>query len=198
MVQNNEKGTTMLETILYISFLLMLGSTIYSNISKGVNRYKTGRLTQQLVDLKKAIIQYTAVDEDFSKLSEEGMRRTSSMPIDMRQLRHALSGPVKFGPATEIATVEDTNNKYMFYVKFHSIRQEACIELLTQGQFFTDGSEMDSLQVNNNYCWKYPYSLFKFGSCGYTTTLTKQHLEMNDGIKGCTKKNSNTITWIFS
>ncbi len=198
IAKNNEKGSTMIETIMYIAVLIVLGTTLAKGAANVFGRYKVGRLAQQIIDLKKSIISFTAINEDYTQLSMEAMKKANALPLDMKSLTHALAGKIEFGPATEIATVEDTNNKYMFYVKFHSIRQEACIELLTQGQFFTDGSEMDSLQVNNNYCWKYPYSLFKFGSCGYTTTLTKQHLEMNDGIKGCTKKNSNTITWIFS
>lgn len=197
MVQNNEKGTTMLETILYISFLFMLGSTIYSNISKGVNRYKTGRLTQQLVDLKKAIIQYTAVDEDFSKLSEEGMRRTSSMPIDMRQLRHALSGSVKFGPATEIATTTDAINKYLYYITFENVSNKACIEVITSAQFYTTGSEMDSIIVNERYGWQYPFSHFDLNT-STTRILTSHNFSYPDVAAACSEGAHNNITWIFS
>ena len=145
MFKNDEKGLTMIETLLYLSFLLMLASTIYSNIAKGFDRYRTGRLSQQLVDLKKAIIQYTAVDEDYSQLTEEGMVRTSSMPLDMRHLRHSLSGPIKFGPATEIATTTDAINKYLYYITFENVHNKACIEVITAAQFYTTGSEMDSL-----------------------------------------------------
>lgn len=196
MVQNNEKGTTMLETILYISFLFMLGSTIYSNISKGVNRYKTGRLTQQLVDLKKAIIQYTAVDEDFSKLSEEGMRRTSSMPIDMRQLRHSLSGPVKFGPATEIATTTDAINKYLYYITFEKVTNKACVEVITSAQFYTTGSEMDSVIVNERYGWQYPFSHFDLNT-PTKRILTSHNFSYQDVSNAC-NQGTNNITWIFS
>ncbi|MBQ8750724.1 MAG: hypothetical protein IJZ30_03715 [Alphaproteobacteria bacterium] len=197
MVQNNEKGTTMLETILYISFLFMLGSTIYSNISKGVNRYKTGRLTQQLVDLKKAIIQYTAVDEDFSNLSEEGMRRTSSMPIDMRQLRHALSGPVKFGPATEIATTTDAINKYLYYITFENLSNKACIEVITSAQFYTTGSEMDSVIINERYGWQYPFSHFDLNT-STKRILTSHNFSYQDVANACSEGAHNNITWIFS
>ena len=196
--QNNEKGSTMIETIMYISLLIVLGTTLAKGAANVFNRYKIGRLAQQIIDLKRAILAHTAINEDYSKLNMEDMQKSNALPLDLKGLRHALSGKIEFGPATDIATTEDTNNKYMFYVTFHSLSKNACIELLTQGQFFTDGSEMDSLQVNNNYCWKYPYSLFNFDNCGYSTTLSNQHLQISDGLRGCTRETSNTVTWIFS
>lgn len=201
VTKNNEHGTTMIETIMCISLLIVVGTSIARGVVSVFNRYKTGRLAQQVIDLKRAILAYTAINEDYTSLSEQAMINADALPIDLKALRHAMNGKIEFGPTTTLSSAQnasDSNNKYMFYVTFHSLRQEACIELLTQGQFFTDGAEMDSLQVNDNYCWQYPYSLFKFNSCGYSTTLSKQHLELKDGLRGCKNKDSNKITWIFS
>ena len=198
MEKNNQKGSTMVETLLYISLLIMLAMIAYSTIAKGINRYKIGRLSQQLVDLKRAIIQYTAVDEDYSNLTEEGMKRATAMPIDMRAFRHSLSGSVFFGPATEIAiNPADPINKYMYYITFENVGKEACLEVLTSGQFYTDGSEMDSLIVNTTYGWKYPFSHFDL-----TTSVTKimrnHNITLQDVMPACNKERTNKITWIFS
>lgn len=200
MAKNNEQGSTMIETIMYICILIALGTTLAQGVVRVFNRYQTGRLAQQIIDLKKAIIHFTAADEDYTKLAEEEMIKHKAIPFDMQNMLHAMNGKIEFGPSTEVAIhdPDNTNYKYMFYITFKDIDKEACIELLTQGQFYGDGSEMDSLIINHNYGWKYPFSLFSLTGLGYITTLTEQRLDMKDAIKGCVKTKDNEITWIFS
>ena len=50
----SEKGYTMLETIMYIGILGTLGAILASYASEVFGRYKTGRIAQQILDLKKA------------------------------------------------------------------------------------------------------------------------------------------------
>ena len=48
----SEKGYTMLETIMYIGILGTLGAILASYASEVFGRYKTGRIAQQILDLK--------------------------------------------------------------------------------------------------------------------------------------------------
>ena len=142
--KNNETGYTMIETIMYISILGVLGVVLASYANAVFTRYKTGRIAQQILDLKKAILSYTAAEEDYSTLDKTKMQEDKAIPLDMRDLHHALGGSIELGPVGN-----STTSKYLYYITFSGIYQKGCIELLSQGQFYGDGSEMDTLIVND-------------------------------------------------
>ena len=100
--KSNEAGRTMLETIMYISLLIVLGASIGQYISGAFRRYKIGRTAQQIIDFKKAVTHFTAADEDYTNLSIAHMDAEHSIPLDMRSTagtaRHALGGLVTAGP----------------------------------------------------------------------------------------------------
>ncbi len=200
---NNEKGSTMIETILYISVLGTLGVILASYVGAVLTRYKTGRIAQQILDLKKAIVNFTAADDSYVNLDEELMQAKKAIPLDMRNLHHALSGKITFGPVGD-GTI-DSNDKYLFYITFEDIYQKGCIELLLQGQFYNNGSDLDALIVNNNTAWYYEYSFYdttqihtryKINSLLSSTGSSRPTLEQIS--KACNRKNDNDITWIFS
>lgn len=200
MRQNNEKGYTMIETILYIGILGVLGAILASYAGSVITRYKTGRITQQIVDLKKAIINYTAADEDYTSLDMTKMQEDKAVPLDMRDLHHALSGRILFGPVGN-----GTNEKYLFYITFENIYRQGCVELLSQGQFYGDGSDMDTLIVNNKTAWFYEHSFYDT-----TSFQTRYEIRSNGSVaigirptmdqimKACDDEENNSITWIFS
>lgn len=200
---NNERGSTMMETIMYISILGALGVVLASYAGAVITRYKTGRIAQQILDLKKAIINFTAADESYANLNEDIMQEKKAIPLDMRNLHHALSGKIRFGAVGD-GTI-DPNDKYLFYITFEDIYQKGCIELLSQGQFYNNGSDLDALIVNNNTAWYYEYSF-------YDTTQIKTRYKINSLLssvgssrptleqisKACSRREDNDITWIFS
>jgi len=235
-VAKHEHGYTMLETIMYIGLLIVLGSTLASYASAVMRRYKTGRAAQQVLELKKAIIQFTAADEDYSNISILAMDKTASIPLDMRTgnpsvARNALGGIVQIGPAAELKeevpeadpedpeepetpsalTDEQKRMYYMFYIKFNGLPKASCAEILTQGQFYGDGSEMDTLIVNN-HMWKYQYSFYDYIQSGLNITQIKTmvptgvganaapsiRLSIDEALAACSDKNNNRIIWIFS
>ncbi len=200
MRHNNEKGYTMIETIMYISILGTLGVILASYAGNVITRYKTGRIAQQIIDLKKAIINYTAADEDYTQLNVAKMQEDKAIPLDMRDLYHALNGRVNFG-----SVGNGTNEKYLFYITFEGIYQQGCIELLSQGQFYGDGSDMDTLIVNNKTAWTYEHSfydtssiqtLYKIQSSGSVAVSIRP--SMNQILRACDEEDNNSITWIFS
>lgn len=209
--RSDENGTTMIETIMYISMLIFLGGTLAKYVSNTFNRYRVGRAAQQVIDLKKAIVHFTAASEDYTDLTEEAMDKQRAIPIDMRTAgqtaRHALGGSALFGPVTELLGAENSDNKYMFYITFNDLQQDACTEILTQGQFYGDGSEMDTLIVNNTSAWRYRYSLYDttgllsvhtLSSGGTGASAATIHLGIDEAVSACSNKKNNTITWIFS
>ena len=213
----NQKGYTMIETIMYISLLIILGGVLAGYAHHVISRYKTGRAAQQVIDLKKAIINFTAADEDYSNLSIAAMDHAHSLPMDMRNgdhvtAHHALGGSVQLGPASDDVLGDDSDNKdFMLYIRFNNLPKDSCVEILTQGQFYGDGSEMDTLIINGKFAWQYQHSFYdtsKYsgGNPVVSTLLPGSganavpsiRLNISDAVRACTEKDSNHITWIFS
>ncbi len=196
--KNNEQGSTMLETILYICVLIALGTTIARGVARVFHRYNLGRASQQVVDLKKTILMFTAADEDYGKVSTSEINK--ALPLDMKNWRHALGGEIEIGCAKDYdrANEEAVANKFMYFITFKDLDKGSCTEILSQGQFFSAGSEVDTLIVNERY-WQYEYSLFTFASTpGTINRLTQQHMQLQEAFTACSNKKDNTITWIFS
>ena len=198
-----EKGYTMLETIMYIGILGMLGAVLASTASDVFGRYKTGRITQQILDLQKAIIAYTAANEDYSELNANRMQTDRALPLDMRDLRHALGGRIEFGPIGDGSV--DSNDKYLFYITFETTPQKSCIEILSQGQFYGHGSGMDALIVNGETSWSYELSFYDTSSIGTRHQMSASAGEsagfrptVDQLLRACNRKDNNIITWIFS
>lgn len=198
--KSNERGNTMIQTIMYICILIALSTAIAKNISGIFGRYKVGRISQQLVELKKAIIQHSAVDEDYTLITEENMEKSNSMPLDLRDFRHALGGKIEIGAAIEISSSNPPlpTDKYMYYVTFHAVHKQACVEILSHGQFFTDGSELDTVIINNNVAWNYQFSQFETNHIPSVNQLQQQYLSIQEAIASCTRNADNLITWIFT
>jgi len=213
----NQKGYTMIETIMYISLLIILGGVLAGYAHTVISRYKTGRAAQQVIDLKKAIINFTASDEDYSNLSIAAMDKGRSLPMDMRNgdhasAHHALGGSVQLGPASDDVLGDDSENKdFMFYIRFNNLPKASCVEILTQGQFYGDGSEMDTLIVNGKFAWQYQHSFYDTGKYSGgnpevnilmpgtgANAVPSIRLNISDAVRACTEKDTNHITWIFS
>lgn len=208
----SENGYTMLETIMYISIMIVLGGVLAKYVHTVFERYKTGRVSQQVVDLKKAIMQYTATDEDYSRLDIDKMIDDRAIPFDLTGKLNALGGRISFGPVSKINATPSTDVKdnYMFYITFEGLPQTSCVELLTQGQFYGGGSDIDCIITNDEVKWGYQYSLY--ASCGRNNPKSENVAKMVDNkaesitdkitistaLSACNKQKNNKITWIFS
>lgn len=209
----NERGYTMLETIIYIGLLIAVGGWLASMAHNAQYRYKIGRTAQQILDLKKAILQFTATNEDYSALTIQAMNEGSSLPTDMRttnntKARHALGGEIELGCVKNIPGIGSNNDyKYLFYITFKNLSKKACTELLTQGQFYGDGSDLDTLIINSSNAWRYEYSMYPKNNLNVTTftigengfsSVENIHLTVSEALTACSRQNDNVITWIFS
>ncbi len=211
--KNNQHGYTMIETILYISLLIILGGILTGYAHNVIRRYRIGRVAQQVIELKKAILQYTAVNEDYTALDINKMIEKDALPLDMRSQRHALGGAVSLGAVSDLPGVPQNDNyRYLFYIRFDNLFRGACTELLTQGQFYGDGSDLDTLIVNNDHAWKYKHSYFDDTPTEGTNILEPDistatpdlmsapniRLTISEALDACHKKDNNHIIWIFS
>lgn len=225
-IKEEQSGYTMIETIIYIGFLIILGGWLASFGNTVYKRYKIGRATQQVLDLRKAILNYTAAEEDYNNLSVENMNKAASLPSDMRtgsltKAKHALGGNVQIGPTTKYKHITDDEDKethkYMFYIIFENLDKKSCAEILTQGQFYSDGANLDTLIVNGNTNldintkkgkgWHYRNSIFKSNkietvklwNVNQSNSATNEPtLSIGEALDACSEKNNNSITWIFS
>ncbi|MBP5698308.1 MAG: hypothetical protein J6W96_02125, partial [Alphaproteobacteria bacterium] len=126
--------------------------------------------------------------------------------------KHALGGFIQIWPAKKFTKFTGSNNKYMYFIVFENLSQAACVELLTQGQFYGDGSDLDTIVVNRNINnfknnstsgirFRYSKSLF-WTDMKPTKTITlspnKPSVTINDAFTACSKKTGNSILWVFS
>jgi hypothetical protein len=232
---SNEKGYTMLEVLMYTGLIIILTGVIANMVSSVFYRYKIGRINQQVIDLKKSIVYYTATWENYGDLyigdgsmddtphflSLKRMQRDNVLSMDLKNGIHALGGGFDLGSSINYigdgvsADQDSTNNKYMFYVKFDGLSPEACTEVVTQGPFYSDSSDLDTLIINDEYLWKYEYSHFDYNGISPQNEIKLEYtgeveagttkkiipsiaLSIADAVKACHKKKDNTITWIFS
>ena len=214
-IKNNQSGRTMIEMILYISLLIVLATGIAKTIGHGFDRYAIGRTSQQVNELKKSVIQYTATSEDYKEIACDDCTQDSdiynplkkngfnkmlndkAIPYDMKHRTHQLGGLIALGCATDISS-SDVKNNYMFYITFNTIPKAACVEILTLGQFYSEGSEADTIIVNmgEGYekAFQFKHSLFDIPNA---IEITQHTLTMDQAVSACSQPN-NTLTWIFS
>ncbi len=212
-IKNEQSGRTMIETILYLALIGVLSAGIAKTISHTFDRYAIGRLGQQLRELKKSVINYTAAYEDYSVLSGNGfntMLSHNAIPYDMKKQTHALGGSIELGCSSDLVPPSsDIKYKYMYYITFHNLSQSACTELLTQTQFYTEGSEADTIIINKDTpqekSWSFKFSLFhdnppeNCNTSDASNCLLKNHtLNLNQALESCSSPQNNSITWIFS
>ena len=76
----NQRGYTMIEVILYITILGVLGVVLTNYAYRGFTRYRVGRTTQQVMELKRAILQYTAVYDNYLSLNINDMHEKKAIP----------------------------------------------------------------------------------------------------------------------
>lgn len=222
-IKNEQSGRSLLEALLYVSFLILIGASITQLVSEAFDRYAIGRTSQQVLELKKTVMQFTAANEDYTVLAcsdcdtsinyddlydinkDNGLNKIfkdKSLPYELNHRSHSLGGKFSIGCASDIAEDKgDIENNYMFFIAFKGLKQEACIEILSRGQFYTEGSEADTILVNpeysDGYAWQFKHSLFQTQRHIRKEIITHR-LTLDEGILCCTRKLDNTIIWIYS
>lgn len=181
-----QSGRTMIETIGYISILVMITSGVAATVSSGYYKYRMGRINQQLTDLKKIVSQRWVAEEKYDH-SEHGVKFQTLVdekivPWSLSDGRHAFGGEVNIGAKTS-----DT-----FYIEFKGLPKDACIELGRRIWIVNDGADLDRMKINDKtWCWKFSLDT---NDCNNAFELPAKVLDINGA---CEDSWNNTITWTF-
>ncbi len=177
--RSSQGGYTMIQTIAFIAILALVGSSAVSVLSKALSRYKVSRLTQQVVELQRAIDRKYVAKREYTGLTLAVLHSGNLLPSDMNYsngvLYHKLGGTVTVAPNGELYTIT-----------FNNVPKYACMELAEQNWGLDPRIVLDSMKVgNNNLKWR-----CSGGNC-YTMPLS-----VSDANTVCAAGNNN-ISWTF-
>lgn len=176
-VRNNEKGATMVETIMVLGVLgcMAVGAAVLANSM--YDKYRLSRVSQQVVDLKKVIAARYVADGNFTDLKASSLISEKIAPNDMvdgtAALRNAYSG---------VVTVKGTATTYE--ITFSALPMRACLEMGIMDWMVDNTSDLVSMKIND--------TTFKWPWLSSTNTLPAQ---MPDVSKAC--KDNSKIVWTF-
>lgn len=179
LIKNNEKGATMVETIMVLGVLgaMAVGAAVVANSM--YDKYRMSRVSQQLVDLKKVVAARYVADGNYSDLKASGMISEKLPPNDMingtSALHHAYKGVVAI-----------KGNTATYEITFNSLPLRACLEMGIMDWMVDNTSDLVSMKINA--------VTFKWPWLSSSNTLPAQ---VPDVEKACKDDNANNITWVF-
>lgn len=176
----NERGHTMLEIISILGFLAAFSVGIIHVVSSMYDKYKVGRVTQQIEEIRKIVSNRYLAKGTFVGLSASRLISDGAVPNDMvsgtDSIRHAFSGDVE---------LKGYFNRYT--ITFKKLPLEACIELAMISWTIGDSSDLINLKVNSNtYRWP--------SAPGAASRLLP--VQLSDAGVSC-NGDDNTIMWNF-
>ena len=217
LTKNNQKGSTMMETLGVLSIFVMLGAGAISLIGNIWNLFKQSMVVNEARDLQKAISDSYRAEGNYYKLFHDKDNEWSSSneeaaskplcvekiaPFQMcsdNKLRHRLGGKVYVSP---VLVDEESDNcvkceKYM--LTFTSLTKKACVAL-AQINWYTQ-KKSDIYQMRINYESEGEGLVVCLpgnndDSCSEDKNI--YNFSRNDAMGACNKSgNDNQIDWIF-
>ncbi len=178
----NEVGRSMIEAIGYISVMVTISVSVAAAVNSGYYKYRLSRINSELTDLKKVISQRYVAAGDYKEVSMDALIEEKIAPWDTRDGTHAFSGEVKIGP------YDDGN---FFFIEFDDVPRDACMELGLKVWIVNDGSDLDTLKINNKtWAWK------------FSNLTDNPNYELpskaKDVVEGCTEEYKNKMIWYFN
>ncbi len=197
---SEQSGYTLLESIAFICIITMVAISIISVISHMLDRYRISRVTSQVTELQRSIINRCAAAESYySCIKEYGTTCVAAMgkmlctenlvPGDMEcsgnTLYHKYGGKVTFNSYGDSA--RGLTSGYNFRIDFASLPKNACIELATQNWAHDQYSNLIRMHINGT-------------ECTWRSTWTPNCVMPISNVKAselCNKNEKNTIYWNF-
>lgn len=188
--KSTQSGRTMIETIGYISILVMITSGVAATVSSGYYKYRMGRINQQLTDLKKIVSQRWVADENYKDVKFETLVDEKILPWSLYDGNKKNAGRHAFGGVVDIGREEESSDT--FFIKFSGLPKDACIELGRRIWIVNDGADLDRMKINDKtWCWKFSLDT---NDCNNAFELPAKVLDINGA---CEDSWNNTITWTF-
>lgn len=177
--QNNEKGYTLIESLMFIGFVCVLAVSIISLVSNLLDKYRISRVTQQIKDIQKNIDFRFSASENFSELKSKLLTDEQIVPGDMvgdDKIYHAYNGEV---------TIASKRQDSVYEVTFEDLPHNACVELAMVDWMTDYNSHLVHIKVNNKFfTWQ-------------GKNATKLPMEYTNAMESCNNSRNNTITWQF-
>lgn len=164
----SQSGYTLMESLAFICIITMVAISIISVVSHMLDRYKISRITAQVVELQKNILNRCAAAESYySCIKKYGTTCVAGMgkmlcsenlvPGDVKcrgnTLYHKFNGNIAFNSynASNRGLAFGDN----FRIDFLNLPEKACIELATQNWAHDQYSNLIRIFVNDTECsWR--------------------------------------------
>ena len=199
----DQNGRTIIELIAYIVVMVVLTASVAQIVAQGLHKYESSAVMQQLIDLKKVITARYAADGNYLNLSWDDLCADRIGPKSLmpdtddstgkcvsQHGRHIFDGLVRIGAA-------DAGKTY--YIEFHELPQDVCVQLGTIVWSNMDGSDLDrmiigqgaGLQGKKTWVWQYSPVSEENGDKELPANI-------RDVVDSCTSEDDNTIRWYFN
>ncbi len=205
----NEAGRTMIETIGYIMVMITLTVTVAMAVNSGYHKYECSVIQQQLVDLKKVIMQRYAADGQYfnvkwddlcaakagprtlmpSRICEENDKGEEECRCAFQKGMHQFDGPVQIGPA-DCKDGEDYCET--FFISFDELPADVCAQLALKAWDVTEGSDLERMDVNGKM-WGWGFSPIVKVEGGKPLPAV-----VKDVSEQCQEGYVNKITWYYN
>ncbi len=179
---SQQSGRSMMEAMAYISLMILVTISMTAAVNSGYDKFKLGRINQELSDLKKVIGQRYVVDENYKEVKFDTLINEKIVPYDVRDKRHSFGGDISIGYDNGGAT---------YYIQFSKVPHRACIELGNRVWIVNDGSDLDSLKINEKV-WAWKSSAFDYSQDYYLPAL------VGDVGPACKNNDENILKWVFN
>ncbi len=154
----SQSGYTLVESIAFICIITMVAISIISVVSHMLDRYKTSRITAQVVELQKAINTRFASAENYEKLTAKLLKDENLAPGDMNwkgnNMYHKFGGTVVVG-SSYTSNVMNIRAGETYSIRFNGVPYIACKELVTQNWAHDQYSSLVVIVSRSANLWAY-------------------------------------------
>lgn len=189
-MRNSENGRTMIEVIGVLAILTAVTIAITKLVNNMHDRYKTSRISQEIIDLRKNISNRYVASGTYVDIKDEDLISGKVAPsgmIDGAKLVHAYNG-----------AVEVKGDKDSYQITFSSLPHGVCVELALINWNFNGNTDLFQVKINDTeFKWpilagsgpKLPVELTEA-----STACSPPPKDDNTPVRDI---NDNTITWTF-
>lgn len=198
-----ERGRSMIEMIGYLSVMSALTVSIAAAVSTGYNKYRMGRVNQELTDLQKVISQRYVADQDYSEVKWDDLCADNIGPYTVVPAKkkegdkvkcatnkgyHSLGGEVNIGSKDPYET---------YYIEFKGLTAKVCTELALRLWMTNNGSDLEAIEIFEGSTkkgkWTWPSA-----NCSDKKCLPVKLTDLM-AAKACQGKGiNNSIVWYFN
>lgn len=147
-MKKDQKGRTMIEVIMVLGIVSVLAASTYGLVSNVWGKFRTSRVSQQLIDLQKVVAQRYAAIGSYKDADNNTLIDEKIVPKDMingNNLQSRTGGEVIVSKALDGKA---------FSLTFKDLPKAACLEMLTINWVHSDSTDLYSIEAGGEeYKW---------------------------------------------